>query len=283
MPYKDKEKARAAKRKWDQEKRDVRGENWAIVAYPESMPENWLDILDDIHVEIYVSPLHDKDVDGDGELKKPHHHILFCWESKKSFAQMKEIADRLNAPIPKKQDSKRGAARYLCHLDSPHKAQYDPADVIALGGGEYETVISLSRDKFEVLHELLPWIRENKEVHRYSFMRVLDWCEQNNEKWFRALSTNCGWIVKEYLQSGKWDEREYGADDDRKTVLYEGEAAKLAISPAIVRDENGARVFVCHECGTIGGCDDFAMYGGPDYPNLGVCNECARGCEDVRS
>ena len=275
MPYKDKEKARAAKRRSDKKRSENRGEIWAVVAYPESVPDNWREILEELHVPIFISPLHDQDVNADGEKKKPHWHIEFMWESKKSLAQMKEIAEKLNAPIPKKQDSKRGCARYLCHLDNPDKAQYAIDDVVSLGGADYRTVIEGASDKYEVLHELWAWLRENERVHRYSFKNVLDWCEQNNERWFRALCNNCGWIVKEYLQSGYWTANTMPAEDVKPDGFSE-QAAKLALAPIIARDEHGNRLHVCHECGLVGGDADFAVYGGGDTPNVGICKGCAK-------
>jgi len=36
---------------------------WAFIVYPESAPKNWLSILEDLHMQALVSPLHDKDLD----------------------------------------------------------------------------------------------------------------------------------------------------------------------------------------------------------------------------
>ena len=54
---------------------DSRARNWSLVVYPESAPENWRDILDDYHIPWVESPLHDKDINPDGEIKK-HIGIL---------------------------------------------------------------------------------------------------------------------------------------------------------------------------------------------------------------
>lgn len=208
MPRARTEAQRRAERKYDQKKREVRGENWMIIVYPESVPDGWLDVLNELHVQITISPLHDSDVNADGELKKPHYHVLLMFESMKSLSQMKEIADALNAPAPQKQDSKRGAARYQCHLDNPEKAQYSVDDVLCLGGADYRLIISMANDKYEVISELLDWIDANTEIHRWAFSAVLRWCRENNEKWFRGLCDNCGWVIKEYLQSGYWEKNQ---------------------------------------------------------------------------
>lgn len=61
------------------EKNESRCRNWTIVLYPESVPDNWRDILDDLHIEWIESPLHDRDINANGELKKPHWHILLMF------------------------------------------------------------------------------------------------------------------------------------------------------------------------------------------------------------
>ena len=47
--------------------KEVRTRNWTIVVYPDSAPDNWRTILDDFHIEWIESPLHDNDINGDGE------------------------------------------------------------------------------------------------------------------------------------------------------------------------------------------------------------------------
>ncbi|MFS5771787.1 Rep family protein [Streptococcus agalactiae] len=77
-----------------------RGRNWWIVVYPESLPENWKEIISTEPVAI--SPLHDKDVNADGTKKKPHYHIVFNYKGNKSFEQMDEMARVLRALIPER-------------------------------------------------------------------------------------------------------------------------------------------------------------------------------------
>src|SRR5690625_6212064 len=80
--------------------KNQRTRNWSIIVYPESAPENWIDILQKEYVKMVVSPLHDKDVNPDDTLKKAHYHVLFMFDGVKSYNQVKSIADSVNAPIP---------------------------------------------------------------------------------------------------------------------------------------------------------------------------------------
>ena len=45
---------------------DGRSQIWAFIVYPESLPDNWLDILRDLHTIGAISPLHDGDYNPTG-------------------------------------------------------------------------------------------------------------------------------------------------------------------------------------------------------------------------
>lgn len=206
MAYKDKEAQKKAQRKYEKEKREVRGEIWGIIIYPDSMPDNWQEILEDLKVPVFVSPLHDRDVNPTGEPKKPHYHVVIHFDGMKSLTQVKEISNKLNAPNPEKQDSWRGSVRYLCHLDTPSKARYNDDDVISLGGADYLSVITNSSEKYEIIGEIVDWIVTpgNEVIHHYSFSDTFMFAKANNDRWYRAMCDNCGWIIIEFLKSEFW-------------------------------------------------------------------------------
>lgn len=53
----------------------------AFLFYQESAPENYLEILEEIHVPFVLSPWHDKDVNKKtGEFKKAHKHGAFYFQ-----------------------------------------------------------------------------------------------------------------------------------------------------------------------------------------------------------
>ena len=95
--------------------KETRTRNWTIVLYPESAPENWREILDDMHIEWIESPLHDKDINANGETKKAHWHILLMFGGVKTYEQVKEITDKLNAPIPERCHNAKAMVRYMAH------------------------------------------------------------------------------------------------------------------------------------------------------------------------
>ena len=123
--------------------RNKRAKDWAIIAYPESLPEGWQEELKKIPCAI--SPLHDRDTWSKrdelknpehkaGELKKPHYHILLKFDGLKCKEQVQEIADLINATSPEIIHSPYGYYRYLTHTDDPDKAQYLEEDIQLLGG-----------------------------------------------------------------------------------------------------------------------------------------------------
>ena len=100
----------------------TRAKDWTFVAYPESLPENWMQIMQE-RFEVskaIISPLHDKDKNEDLERtdKKPHYHVILRYGSMKSFSQICEITDALNQPVPQKVRNIEGAVRYLVHIDN---------------------------------------------------------------------------------------------------------------------------------------------------------------------
>lgn len=110
--------------------------NWKFLVYPDSAPENWLELLEDVGVPTLVSPLHDADVDEDGRLKKPHWHVMICLEGAKPYDEVLEWFRPLGVSILKDVRSIKRDERYMCHLDSPSKAKYEIEGLTVMNGYE---------------------------------------------------------------------------------------------------------------------------------------------------
>ena len=65
----------------------TRNTYYATIVYPESAPSDWMNILEEQHIQALISPLHDKDIDKEGNPKKPHYHVVLIFESLKSPKQ----------------------------------------------------------------------------------------------------------------------------------------------------------------------------------------------------
>ncbi|EPB2988457.1 replication protein [Enterococcus hirae] len=142
--------------------KDTRARNWSWIVYPESAPENWRTLLDEMGEKWIESPLHDKDVnETTNEIKKAHWHIIISFANKKSYKQMVEISKLLNAPEPKSIANLQGAVQYLWHRNNPEKYQYNKSDVVAHNGFKYRQYLTdIGVDTDTILQEIIQWVQE---------------------------------------------------------------------------------------------------------------------------
>lgn len=134
--------------------KEIKKRYWAFVLYPESAPSDWLEQLQLLGITSAVSPLHDRDVNADGEIKKEHYHIILCFNGPTTFSNVKNLTvDTLNATIPQPLESIKGYYRYLTHMDNPEKAQYSESDIKTLNGFnifDYVDVTGLEKTRLKV-------------------------------------------------------------------------------------------------------------------------------------
>lgn len=178
-----------------------RTRNFATIVYPESAPENWMEILSEKFVPAFISPLHDKDKNPTGEDKKAHYHVMIMFDGVKTKEQAQEIVDSIGGVGCENIQSVRGYARYLCHLDNPEKTQYKQEDVKCFCGADYPGTIGLVTDKYKAIGEMIDYCEENNIV---SYSELLVYCRINRFDWFRVLCDNGTVVVKEYLKSRSW-------------------------------------------------------------------------------
>jgi len=180
--------------------KNTRTRNWTIVVYPESAPANWRDIIDEYHIEWIESPLHDRDVDANGEYKKPHWHVLLMFGSVKSFDQVVELTERLRCPIPNKCHNSKALVRYMAHMDNPDKAQYDPSLILSHGGVDLaEMLRPSSSERYSLIRDMMYYIRENNITE---FQDLMDYAMDNMyDEWFPLLCDNSALVIINYIKS----------------------------------------------------------------------------------
>lgn len=182
------------------EKKDTRCRNWTIVIYPESAPDNWRDFLDEEHIEWVESPLHDKDINANGEFKKPHYHILLLFGGVKSYEQVVEFIKPLNCPIPNRCHNAKALVRYMAHLDNPDKAQYNVSDIKSHGGVDIaELLRPSSSERYSIIKEMLEFV---KSFGIIEFQDLIDYAYTNRfDDWFPLLCDNSAFILVNYIKS----------------------------------------------------------------------------------
>lgn len=162
----------------------VKARNWRFVIYPDSLPENWQDIIRDTLLPIAISPLHDKDVTAEGELKKPHYHGILCYGNTTPKTKIQSILKPLNGPQEiKTADKLKMAYRYFVHADDPDKAQYDFKDILHFNGFCLEDYVELSRsEEMALVREIVTYVRDN---NIYDYSDLLEICfDQGLDQYF---------------------------------------------------------------------------------------------------
>lgn len=134
-------------RRADDKRKDWRARAWQCVVYEESATEDWKERLHAQGVAYDISPRHDKDKTTDGELKKPHYHVVLDWGASATASGDRaiEIFDIIGGVYPNPDKDRKkflekckvkkliSAQRYLCHLDEhdPAKVKYPIEDVVS--------------------------------------------------------------------------------------------------------------------------------------------------------
>lgn len=154
--------------------KNVKKRNWAFVIYPESAPADWLDKLQKTGLQCAISPLHDKDVNPDNTIKKPHWHVIATYSGPTSYNVVKALTDSFNAPIPQALEQVRGYYRYLTHQDNPEKYQYDSKEIKTVNGFNIADFMELSKSEVnEIKRALQQMIREYGIIEYSVFMDTL--------------------------------------------------------------------------------------------------------------
>lgn len=178
-----------------------RGRNWATILYPDNENMNIftsMQKLEDLNIPIFISPIHDKDLDGDGVIKKPHYHVMLMFSGNKSYSQLDSLVKSFGGVGLERINDLRSYARYLCHLDSFHKVKYKTTDVYSFGGADYQSTINLVIDKISAVKEMILFCQEE---HIYEFSDLVDYCISERDDWFRFLVEGSTSFVDKYLKS----------------------------------------------------------------------------------
>ena len=180
--------------------KDNRTPNWNFILYPESAPEKWREIIDETKIEWVESPLHDKDKNEDGTDKKHHYHVTLLYPGKKSFEQVEELINSLNAPIPIKCQSVKGSIRYMVHKDHPDKYQYSWSEIVCHGGADLSALCApTATERLQIQKDILNFIRDNGLCE---FSDLIDSIEKmGNDEWLNVSLNYSTISINAYLRS----------------------------------------------------------------------------------
>lgn len=181
-------------------KQKTKKRNWATVCYPESVPENWIEILKLSGVPVAISPLHDKDLEADEKTqKKPHWHVMMVYPGPKSLASMKEFCASFGGVQPIALEGVRGYYRYLTHKDDPEKHQYDEKDIRTLNGFSILDWIELTKSEvLKIKNNLRVLI---KSINLFEYADFVDWIAENGTQEEFEVACNNTYFFDKYLTS----------------------------------------------------------------------------------
>lgn len=199
-------------------KNEVKKRNWAFILYPESAPEDWREQLQKSGIQAAISPLHDKDINPDGEPKKAHYHVILVYGNPTTYNNVKGFCDRLNQPIPQALEQVRGYYRYLTHEDNPEKVQYSKADIEHVNGFDIRDFVELTRSEVgKVKREIMQLIRDNNLTEYADLIDILMDGGEATADMFDVATNNTLFFAK-YLTS-RWRMSHGSALPDDSQVL----------------------------------------------------------------
>lgn len=155
--------------------KDVKKRNWAFVLYPESAPADWREQLAQSGIQAAISPLHDRDLNADGEPKKPHYHVILVYGNTTTYNNVKAFTNgKLGQTVPQPLEQVRGYYRYLTHADNPEKAQYSASDIQTINGFDIRDFVEMTKSEVtRYKRELLDFIRDNNLIEYSDLLDIL--------------------------------------------------------------------------------------------------------------
>lgn len=182
--------------------REISSTIWATIVYPESALKGWEDSLVQRGLQFFVSPLHDRDLDKDGKVKKPHYHVMFIFKNKRGLSTVDRIVRSIGGVGCEIVENGEGYARYLTHENAPEKVKYDKADVRSFGGIDYRAYLLEKGDDRDILSEVLEFIERHNCL---SYYKLTLYASRYRKDWFYALSGKYGAFLKEYIKSRAYE------------------------------------------------------------------------------
>lgn len=149
--------------------KSVTGKFWCFIVYPDSAPENWIEILNRSGLCWAMSPLHEHDLNADGSKKKPHYHVIIIWRASTTYNAVKRFTHvTLNATVPQVLQSPIGYYRYFTHEDNPEKYQYNKVEIRSGNGFDIADYAKMTKQQMLEMHQKLTQMIIDNSVWLYA-------------------------------------------------------------------------------------------------------------------
>ena len=181
-------------------KSDLKKRNWTFVLYNDSCAKDWEEYLISTGIPFSYA-YHDKDKTEIGEPKKPHYHVVICFDGPVTYHNVSTYAQRVGAAndVVQPVGSVRGIVRYFCHKDNPDKFQY-PEDIIQCRNGfdpsDYFSLTVTQQKAFK--RKLVHFIIDNDIEEYAELVEILLYSDEID---LYDIATQNTFFVTQYIRS----------------------------------------------------------------------------------
>lgn len=187
---------------------------FCCILYPDSVSydtDNVIKALAVEHLTFALSPIHDRDIDDDGSLKKAHYHLLLSYPSATTLNNIRGWFKICGLPDCELHSvrvcaSGVGYFRYLTHKDNPEKAQYDDNDIRVFNDSD-EIFKKFSKTASDRIDDLIRIFKIVDELNTISFHSLIQYLMFNERDLFKLVTSSSALAicVKEYQRSLEYD------------------------------------------------------------------------------
>ena len=187
---------------------------FCALLYPSSTTydtDKLIKALAEEHFTFAVSPIHDRDVEDDGSLKKGHYHLLLAYSSATTLSNIRGWFNACGMPESDLHSvrvcaSGVGYFRYLTHKDNPDKVQYDVKDIRIFN--DYNEIFKkFSNAEVDKIDKLVHIFQIVDELNTISFHSLIQYLMLNYRDLFKLITSSSALAicVKEYQRSLEYD------------------------------------------------------------------------------
>lgn len=189
---------------------------FCALLYPDSTTydcDKIIKALAEEHLTFAVSPVHDRDVEVDGSIKKSHYHLLLAYSSATTINNIRSWFKVCGLPesdlhFVRVCASGVGYYRYLTHKDNPEKVQYNNNDIRVFNDSD-ELFKKFSKTVSEKIDDLVRIFQIVDELDTISFHSLVQYLMLNDRDLFKLLTSSSALAicVKEYQRSLEYDKK----------------------------------------------------------------------------
>jgi hypothetical protein len=192
----------------------IKSKYFCCILYPDSTTYDVDKIIKSLageHLTFAVSPIHDRDLEDDGTLKKAHYHLLLAYSSATTLNNIRCWLNACGMPESELHSvrvcaSGVGYFRYLTHKDNPEKVQYDYKDIRVFNDSDalFKKFSKTASEKIDYLVRIFQIV---DELNTISFHSLIQYLMLNERDLFQMLTSSSALAicVKEYQRSLEYD------------------------------------------------------------------------------